>query len=777
MPGPLRGLKVLDCSRGTAGPRATGFLADYGADVLWVEPPGGDPYRDALAVPYSVFNRNKRSITLDLRDPDGREELHRLLGSADVFVQSWRPGVASRLGLDYATVHAAFPGLICCAITGFGDDGPHRNLPGYESLVHAVVGTMGEQYGHDRTYPIFEGLPFAGLGAAYLATIGTLSAVLRRGTDGAGRLVETSLLDGALAYLSMLWANDDLGSPPNTAGGRRQVVRAYECGDGEYVGVHTGAVGAFDRLMALLGLAEHFVMEGDGPSMGVILTPEQQKIMDEDLVAIFKQRPRAEWVQLLLDADVCVLPELHPCQVFDEPQTRHNEMVAEVEDAVLGRIQQVAPPIRFSATPHSEARPAPSAGGNSGELDVWLSAAPWHQPTAGAEPVANRPLLADLKILDLGAYYAGPYAPRLLADLGADVIKVEPLTGDQLRGLDRPFGSAQAGKRAIALDLKDPDAQEIGRQLAGWADVVHHNMRPGAADRLGLGVEQVRSLNPAAVYHCAPGWGSSGPDMNRQSFAPLMSGYVGANYEVAGQFNPPLMPTGNEDPGNGLLGAVGILMALVHRQRTGSAQYLETPQLNAAMVHVAHIVRRCSDGAILNAENLDTMQLGTSALDRLYETADGWICLVASSAAEISALSTVIGVDLLADERFATRAARGENDYELADVIGTPLVAMTSEQALAAMRAAGVPAAVPVPRNDATFLKDPENHRTGRVAECPHPRRGHVRELAVLVRVSDSTPPPHRLAPSLGEHTEEILRMLGHDGDAIDKLKARGVAR
>jgi crotonobetainyl-CoA:carnitine CoA-transferase CaiB-like acyl-CoA transferase len=256
-----------------------------------------------------------------------------------------------------------------------------------------------------------------------------------------------------------------------------------------------------------------------------------------------------------------------------------------------------------------------------------------------------------------------------------------------------------------------------------------------------------------------------------------MSGYVGANYEVAGQFNPPLMPAGNEDPGNGLLGAVGILMALLHRQRTGTAQYVETPQLNAAMVHVAHIVRRCADGSVLNAERLDTMQMGTSALSRLYETADGWICLVASSSAEISALGAAIDVDLLADERFHTRAARAEHDYELADVVGTPLLARTTEEALAALRAAGVPAAVPVPRNDATFLTDPENLRTARVAECPHPRRGHVRELAVLVRVSGSTPPPHRLAPSLGEHTEEILRMLGHDQETIGKLKTRGVAR
>ena len=158
--GPLAGLRVIDCSWGTAGPRATGMLADYGADVIWVEPPGGDPYRAELAVAYSVFNRGKRSIVLDLRTDTDRDVLLQLIGSADVFVQSWRPGVAERLGLGYDTIRRLSPSVVYCSISGFGADGPLRALPGYEPVVHAVVGTMGEQVGH-RDGPIFEGLPFA----------------------------------------------------------------------------------------------------------------------------------------------------------------------------------------------------------------------------------------------------------------------------------------------------------------------------------------------------------------------------------------------------------------------------------------------------------------------------------------------------------------------------------------------------------------------------------------------------------------------------------------
>ena len=179
MSGPLAGLRVIDCSSGTAGPRATGVLADYGADVIWVEPPGGDPRREELAIPYSAYNRGKRSTVFDLEDESQRGTLLDLLETADVFVESWEPGGAARRSLDYHAVHRRIPSLVYCSLSGFGLDGPHRDVPPYEALVHALVGTMGEQVGY-REGPIFEGLPFASIGAAYLALIGVLGALYRR---------------------------------------------------------------------------------------------------------------------------------------------------------------------------------------------------------------------------------------------------------------------------------------------------------------------------------------------------------------------------------------------------------------------------------------------------------------------------------------------------------------------------------------------------------------------------------------------------------------------
>ena len=186
-------------------------------------------------------------------------------------------------------------------------------------------------------------------------------------------------------------------------------------------------------------------------------------------------------------------------------------------------------------------------------------------------------------------------------------------------------------------------------------------MPPNAS---GLGYDDARACNPDVVYVYAPGWGSSGPDMLRQSFAPLMSGFVGVGFEVGGEYNPPMFPLGNEDPGNGLLGAVAMLMALLHRQRTGRGQYVENPQLNATMTHVEHIVRT-SDGEVLGAGRVDLLQRGVDPLDRLYETADGWLVIVATDDTDASRLAEVLEVPFTSDERFATWRTRREHDYEL----------------------------------------------------------------------------------------------------------------
>jgi crotonobetainyl-CoA:carnitine CoA-transferase CaiB-like acyl-CoA transferase len=767
--GPADGVRVLDCSIGIAGPRATGMLADYGADVVWIEPPGGDPLRECAPEHVSVIDRGKRSVVLDLDDPAAVGRLLSLAARADVFVESWRPGVAEQRGLGYDVLHARNPQLVYVSISGFGEESD-VDLPGEEALVQAVLGGMSDQVAH-RGGPVYLGFPFAAIGAAALAVIGTVATLRRVHEDGHGRHVHTSLVDGALAYNSMLWGESDASPargdeplPLQGTSGIRLVTRSFECSDGEYLGIHTGAVGAFGRAMEVLGVADRVPPSPDGLDMGTPLTADELPVVRDELVEIFRTEPRDEWVRRFLAADVCAVEHLRPTEVFDSPQARHNAMVVTVDDPVLGPLEQVAPAIRFSLTPAAVRAPAPRVGEHTDE--VLAANAGWspvdREPSRAAPD--TRPLLDGVRIVDLGAYYAGPYSSRLLADLGADVVKVEPLAGDPLRGIERPFFSAQAGKRSLAADLKDPALAAVLEELVGGADVLHHNLRPGAAERLGIDDARLRARNPDIISLHAPGWGATGPFARRQSFAPMLSGYAGVTYEVAGAYNPPLPPTANEDPGNGLLGAIAILLALWHRDRTGHGQGVENPQLNATMTHLAHIVRTPA-GDVLGAGTLDPLQLGRGPFDRLYESVDGWICIVARTPRERDALLDVVDVEPTTDDE--TQAER----------LRAAIVRRTTGELVRALRVRGVPAVEPVGRNVHACMNDPEQHRAGRVAEAVHPQLGRVREVDQLVRVSDAVRVPHRLAPGLGEHTDEILAELGCAATEIASLRAQGVVR
>jgi crotonobetainyl-CoA:carnitine CoA-transferase CaiB-like acyl-CoA transferase len=365
------------------------MLADYGADVVWIEPLGGDPCRPHEPAAMSMFNRGKRSVELDLTDPASRDTLLELADRADVFVESWAPGTADCLGVGYDALHARNPRLVYVSISGFGEDGRDADLPGYEAIVQAVLGSMSDQLA-ERDGPVFIGCPFASMGAAYLAVIGALAALYRRHDDGVGRHVRTSLLDGALAYNSMMWGETDqsmgVGSIAvfQQTAATRLITRSFVCADGEYLGIHTGAVGAFGRAMEVLGLDDRIAPSDTGMDMGVPLTPEQVPILRDEVPEIFKTKPRAEWVRLFLEADVCAVEHLRPTECYDTPQVVHNGMVVEVDDPVLGPVRQVGIGARLAATPGEVRGPAPTVGQHTESVLADLAGWPAPEPGEGS---------------------------------------------------------------------------------------------------------------------------------------------------------------------------------------------------------------------------------------------------------------------------------------------------------------------------------------------------------------------------------------------------------
>ena len=365
--GSLDGVTVVDLSWGRAGPMATGLLADHGAAVVRVEPPGGDPYRSLVS--RAAYDRGKQSLMLDLRSDQGRDALHHLLAGADVLVESWQPGVAEAWGLGYDALHVLYPRLVYCSISAYGLDGSARDRPGYESLVAARTGVMASaEPGADPVYP---GVPIAGIGAALLAVIGIMAALVVREDTGAGQRVDTSMLDGALSFLNMFWEQlenlpDEAYRPRSPT--RRFMMASMRCGDGEYLGVHTGANGSYGRLMEALGLSDRVAPAPGNREKSVPLTDEEAEIVTTDVPRLFASRPRSYWLEQLRAHDVCAIPVLRPCEVFDQPQAVHNGIVVSLDDPELGPLEQVGVAARMGGAPGAVRGHAPRPGEHTDAL-------------------------------------------------------------------------------------------------------------------------------------------------------------------------------------------------------------------------------------------------------------------------------------------------------------------------------------------------------------------------------------------------------------------------
>ena len=506
--GPLAGLRVLEFARGRAGSIAGMLLADYGAEVLRIEPPGGDPFWDEVPG-YPVWHRGKEVVQIDLATAEAREAIGKRLGVADILIDGLRPGVLERAGLGFEECRARAPGLIYVSISGF--DGTHR-APGYEAMVQAWLGLPSYQ-GAPHGTPSIGAYPAASYGAGLLAVVGSLAALHQRERTGRGQHVRTSLLDGMMAQLTMMLVGR-VGETPEVppVSGSAPTLAIYRCADGDYLQIHLGARGSLERLFEATGLeSKEFIHSGTGRHFAG--DAEGGERFRKALSRVLAGRPRAEWIDVFTRADVPVAPCLAPGEALDHEQTDALGMAMELNDPVLGPLRCAAPPIVFAGTP-AHVRGAALQRGMPRNPEAALRHTGWltteeiaafepprlgdhHGPSAPVserEQVADSPgltsvdaPLADLRVLDFGMFAAGPFAAMLLAELGADVIKVEPPAGDTMRPNSRPFSGLHRGKRGLSLDLKAPEAGPIVEALVDRADVLLHNFRPGVAERLGLG--------------------------------------------------------------------------------------------------------------------------------------------------------------------------------------------------------------------------------------------------------------------------------------------------
>jgi crotonobetainyl-CoA:carnitine CoA-transferase CaiB-like acyl-CoA transferase len=382
------------------------------------------------------------------------------------------------------------------------------------------------------------------------------------------------------------------------------------------------------------------------------------------------------------------------------------------------------------------------------------------------DTVNGRGPLAGLRLIDFGQYLAGPFGPMILSDLGMDIIKVEPVTGDGMRMAGKPFVGCARGKRDIALNVKTPEGLEIAMELVRRADAVHHNMTKGTASKLGLDYAACKAVKPDIVYCNTYAYGFKGPLSHFGGLDPLYQAATGLEYEAGatqhGQ-DPLYYRFGMCDAANAMLSVVGVLAALLHRARTGEGQELWTSLLDGGAVFASDAMVR-PDGTPVPRPRLDAYQTGIDPAYRMYETQDGWVQVAALKPAEWDALCATLGVDPSLDRktaeaqlelRFRTRTAVSWS-YHLDD--------------------AGVPNEVAIdPKGGDLMLYDADNERLGLVTEYEHPTLGALRQFGNTVDFSDTPARPEGPPPRIGEDTREILAWLGHDDARMIELKDRSI--
>jgi crotonobetainyl-CoA:carnitine CoA-transferase CaiB-like acyl-CoA transferase len=370
---PLAGLRVVDLTQAMAAPFCTMNLADLGADVIKVEPPAGEDMRRGSATrnghsgTFLTINRSKRGITLDLKQPAGVAVMHRLVRTADVFVQNYRPGAARRLGVDYETLVALNPRLIYCSISGFGATGPYAARGGYDLIAQGMSGIISVT-GDENGPPAKAGLPVSDLAAGLFGAYGILSALEHRERTGQGQLVDTSLLEAALALTvweaTEYWATGRVPRPLGSAHRLATPYQALRASDGWFtVGANS------QRLFEVFCRAIERPDLAADPRFGSIRDRMRQRAA---LVAEIEKttagEPRAHWLARLDAAGVPAGPINNYAEALGDPQTLARAMVVDLEHPGAGPIKALGVPIKLSDTPGAVERPAPLLGQDNGDV-------------------------------------------------------------------------------------------------------------------------------------------------------------------------------------------------------------------------------------------------------------------------------------------------------------------------------------------------------------------------------------------------------------------------
>jgi crotonobetainyl-CoA:carnitine CoA-transferase CaiB-like acyl-CoA transferase len=377
---PLEGLKVLDFTRVLAGPFATMILGDLGAEIIKAEPLNGDESRSWPPILekgesgyFLSLNRNKKSITINLKDPRAKEIVYYLAGKVDIVIENFTPGVVERLGIDYGTLSREHPGLIYCSISGFGQRGPYRDKRAYDPIIQGMTGIMSITGERGRS-PVKIGIPITDLVAALYAVIAIQSAYIQKIKSGKGQYIDIALYDSILSLLTIMamqyfatrenpgrWGLDHIHRVP---------AKAFETKDGLYVQVAATNEVMYPKFCELLGL-EELIDDSrfDTNAKRVANRDEIMPLLEDKM----RQKTRDEWLQLFEEAKLPCGPILNFSEVFTDKNVLEREMLFTLEHPIEGLIEQLGFPFKFSQTPAEARLRPPLLGEHNEEVLKWLN--------------------------------------------------------------------------------------------------------------------------------------------------------------------------------------------------------------------------------------------------------------------------------------------------------------------------------------------------------------------------------------------------------------------
>jgi len=766
----LSGINLLEFHSNLGAAYAAMLLADQGADVILVEPPGGAPTRGTPH--FEVLNRSKRSVAIDVASTDGKWSIAALVKSADIVITGSTSARLTAQGLDYASIRKINPHALVLNIPSLGSRGPEAEFDASDDLVAARAGIAGSQWSRSGN-PVPLVFPAASYSAGVMGASAAVAGLIAREHIGEGQELEVSLLAGALSLqtggvlkhekMTTLYhgPQDPLGPIP--------CYRLFEASDHQYLFAACGNATFWGKFVLALELPE-LVSDPRFENAPWGIPAEHWQALKDILEPVIRTKPRDEWIRILREADVPCAPVMTRQQFIAYPQTAAIGMRQAVSDPVLGATVQLGVPVTLTATPGEIVGPAPALP--HPHQHETFHHAPHPVTATNASSLAKGPL-DGVTVLDFAGYIAGSYGPMILAQLGANVIKVESLEGDAFRSFGFGFLGWNQGKRGLAIDLNNREGLDIVYRLAEEADVIVENLRPGRMKRFGLDYETLAKANPGIIYMSVNAFGNIGPDHNQPGFDPLLQARSGVMAAQGGPHHHPVYLTcAICDYGAAMLSAFGCILALRARQKTGLGQFCSTTLLQASMAFQAGEFI-FYDGRP-DMENGAPERRGSSALSRTYQCRDGeWLFLAIDAPAQWRALAAIF---LSMPRLDYDAAAREPAEGKLASTLAEEFQKLDQADALARLASAKIPATAVNHFGD--LFSDPQIAANDLLAELSHSQWGKVWQTGMLMKFSATPGSIQRAAPLLGEHGADVLHeFLDYDAATIASLRSRGIIK